>query len=455
MKPEKTIAYVSPQFLAKLPSDTPVLLALSGGADSSALLSLLVEDSKKNGYSLSVAHFHHGIRGDEADRDAKFCRESAKKYDIPFHLEKADIPSLARENGNSIEAEARERRYAFFEKIMRENNIPLLVTAHHAEDLNESILLHILRGSGIRGLVGMKPCRELSRGLYLARPILKAEKQDILDYCEQNGIEYVTDSTNADLGYTRNAIRAKLVPEMKELQKNLSSVFARLSESAAETDDFVEKCAAEYIEKECESSIPLNSFNSLHSALKSKVIANVFEKKFDKSLEYVHICSVIELCEKSVPHSSLSLPEAVTAKIENGSLVFEEKNEAPSKSNFNIPFFEGKIITEQGIIINIERNPADKRKISPFSVDIAAELVMSGAHFRPRREGDVIFCGKMNKKIKKLMSEKKLPLSLRNSLPLLVSDEEILWVPSVALCDRAKKTPTRNGFYRISIETEN
>ena len=455
MKPEKTISYVSPQSLAGLPTSTPVLLAFSGGADSSALLSLLVEDSQKNGYSLSVAHFHHGIRGDEADRDAEFCRSKAEEYGVPFYTEKADIPALAKASGKSLEAEARERRYAFFEKIMRENNIPLLVTAHHAEDLNESILLHILRGSGIKGLVGIKPCRELCAGLYLARPLLQAEKQDILDYCKQNGIDFVIDSTNSDVGYTRNAIRARLVPEMKELQQNLSSVFARLSESAAEADDFVEKCATEYIEKECEGGIPLNSFNPLHSALKSRVLAQTFEKKFCKTLERVHIGALAELCEKRVPHSSLSLPDETVAKIENGYLVFEAKNEAPEKSDFYIPFFEGKKITEQGIIINIERNPAEPCKNSPFSVDIAAELVKSGAHFRPKHEGDVIFCGKMNKKIKKLMSEHKLPLGLRSSLPLLVSDEGVLWVPSVALCDKVKKASKAEGFYRITIETEN
>ena len=121
--------YTSPYSLASMPKDTPVLLAFSGGADSSALLDILAEDSKKNGFSLSVAHFHHGIRGDEADRDAEFCKKTAEKYGVPFYFGYADVPSLAKTSGSSIEAEARAQRYSFFEKIMRNpNNYELRIT---------------------------------------------------------------------------------------------------------------------------------------------------------------------------------------------------------------------------------------------------------------------------------------------------------------------------------------
>ena len=142
MKTKNKILYVSPYILANLPKETPVLLAFSGGADSSALLSLLAEDSIKNGFSLSVAHFNHQIRGEEAERDARFCEGEAEKYNLPFYLGSADVPALAKDHKNSLENEAREQRYAFFEKVMRENGIQILVTAHHAEDNTETVLLH-------------------------------------------------------------------------------------------------------------------------------------------------------------------------------------------------------------------------------------------------------------------------------------------------------------------------
>ena len=185
MKSNNTISYQSPCDLALLPKKSPVLVAFSGGADSSALLHLLVNDAKINGFTVHAAHFHHGIRADEADRDAQFCQSVAQKYDIPFYLAKADVPALAKEHGNSVENEAREQRYAFFEQIMRENDIPVLVTAHHAEDNAESIMLHILRGSGITGLRGIQKCRPFANNLKLVRPLLECKKQDILDYCAQ------------------------------------------------------------------------------------------------------------------------------------------------------------------------------------------------------------------------------------------------------------------------------
>ena len=129
MKNNSCIFYKSPQALASLPQRTPVLVAFSGGADSSVLLHILKNDSVAHGYNLHAAHFHHGIRGEEADRDAKFCKDICEKLGIPFYLGYADIPLLAKENGNSIETEARERRYEFFQKTMRENNIPIFAAS--------------------------------------------------------------------------------------------------------------------------------------------------------------------------------------------------------------------------------------------------------------------------------------------------------------------------------------
>lgn len=458
MKNKNNIFYISPQALASCKMNTPVLLAFSGGADSSALLHILFEDAKNNGYELHAAHFNHGIRGDEAERDAEFCKRVCNSLNIPFYLGKADIPALANESGNSIEAEAREKRYAFFEKIMRENNIPILVTAHHAEDQIESILLHILRGSGIVGLRGMTDCRSLADGLFLVRPMLKTEKEDILSFCAENNIEFVTDSTNSDTGYSRNFIRAELTPKMKALQPKLSQVFERLSKSAAEADDFIEITAKKYISDKCENSIHLSSFNELHPTLKARVIALAFEKiSSGFSLENTHIKSVIELSSKAEPHSSISLPGKIAARIENGCLVFTEDKEKNDSEDFTVPFTVGKVELINGVSINVEKNPKQDPLDSDIFLDVNCDIIQDDAHFRSKREGDVIFSGKMNKKIKKLINEKKIPLNMRKKLPLLVSDNKILWVPTVATCDCVKKDKPRasSDFYRITINFEN
>lgn len=453
MNTKNGLSYLSPQALSSMPKDVPVLVAFSGGADSSALLHLIVNDSKMNGYSVHAAHFHHGIRGDEADRDAEFCRSVAEKYGIPFHIEQADIPALAKANGNSVEAEARERRYAFFDRVMRENGIPILVTAHHAEDQVESILLHVLRGSGISGLCGMKECRALSDGLYLVRPILNSEKSEILDYCHKNDIEFVIDSTNADTNYARNALRAEITPRLRELQPNISAVFARLAQSAAEADEFINAAALDFIEKECQGGIPTEKFNLLFAAPKSRVLSMLFERESGATLERVHIESLTQLCKKAVPHSSLSLPARTLAKIENGMLIFTQKKENECPKEFDVPFCEGKTLLSNGVLINVEKNPTEDPCENSVFLDVRCELLEKEAHFRSRKEGDVIFSGKMNKKVKKLLGEKKLSLDVRKRIPMLTSKDEILWIPTVAVCDGLKKDKIKSGesFFRITV----
>ena len=457
MKSAYKIPYVSPHSLASLPKSTPVLLALSGGADSSVLFDLLLKDAEATGYSLHAAHFNHNIRGDEAERDAEFCRSICKTAGVPFFLGSADVPELAKKHGNSIEQEAREQRYAFFEKIMRENGIPILVTAHHAEDQIETVLLHVLRGSGINGLSGIKEHRLFAEDLHIVRPILHTEKSAILSYCVENSIAFVTDSTNADTAYARNYIRSELTPKMRELQPNLSAVFARLSSSAAEADDFITAEAKKFIENECGEQIPLSKFNLLHPALKSKVLSLSFEGAFDATLERVHIDSIIELAHHGEPHSAISLPQKTVAKIENGNIIFTLDEDTEANFCFNVPFCEGETQACNGVTIRIEKNPTENKAESHPSIDVRCELVASDAHFRPRCEGDVIFAGKMNKKIKKLMSEKKISLKARNKLPLLVSNNEILWIPSVAVCDRIKADKIKSGtdFFRITVIIEN
>lgn len=458
MKNKNDIFYTSPHTLACVSQNAPVLVAFSGGADSSALLHLLKEEANNNGFKLLAAHFNHGIRGEEAERDAEFCKEICKKLDVPFYLGKADIPTLAKENGNSVESEARERRYAFFEKIMRENNIPILVTAHHAEDQIESIMLHVLRGSGIAGLRGMAQCRSFANDLYLARPLLRTEKEDILSFCEKNNIDFVTDSTNSDTNYARNFIRSELTPKMHKLQPNLSKVFERISESAYEVNDFIDKSANEFIKNECKRGILLSKFNELHPALKSRVLILAFEEYSNGfSLENTHIKSIIELCQKAEPHSSLSLPRTVAAKIENGNLIFAEDKVRYADDDFILSFTTGVLILSNGLTITVEKNPLQKPLNTDVFLDVKCDMINHSAHFRSKKEGDVIFSGKMNKKIKKLISEKKIPLNMRNKLPLLVCENEILWIPTVAVCDRVQKDKINEGesFYRITVNFEN
>lgn len=456
----KSISYVSPALLAGLPQDAPVLLAFSGGADSSALLHLLLKDSARSGFRLYAAHFNHNIRKDEALRDLEFCRTVAQGYGVPFFSGEADVPALARERGESLEAAAREERYAFFERIMSEHGIPILVTAHHAEDHAESVLIHLMRGSGVTGLRGISPSRDFG-GRALVRPLLEAKKADILEYCAQNSISFVTDSTNADTAYLRNAIRAAVLPELYALAPELDSSLARSRKNLTEADGFIDECADRLLQQaEHDGSLSLDVLKDAHPAPAKRAIAKAFARSSSAMLEGTHLDALLRLCYERVPHSALSLPDTTRAKIENGKLFFEKDIPEPTAKEYSIPFFTGERTSPCGTVkITVQTVPSEMAE-KILSQDAKKELniilnrgrINNACFFRSRRGSDTVRVNGMSKSLKKLMCEKKIDLGLRDRLPLLCCGDEILWAPLTAQSDTLKKDALGDGpLYHINI----
>ncbi|MBR4033277.1 MAG: tRNA lysidine(34) synthetase TilS [Clostridia bacterium] len=187
-------------FTLSLDRGRKYLLGFSGGADSVCLFHLL----RTQGYSFSVAHVNHGIRGAEADRDEDFCRTLADMYGIEFHVLRAKIPEIASASGESLEEAARKVRYSFFEDIMREKDIKVLLTAHNSDDNAETLLLSLARGCSPSGACGIAPVRQLNFG-EVHRPILSLSKKEIVEFCHENSYAFVTDSTNSDVSYPETA----------------------------------------------------------------------------------------------------------------------------------------------------------------------------------------------------------------------------------------------------------
>ena len=171
-----------PWRLAGCAPGTPVLTGLSGGADSVALTHLLARCAARDGFPLTALHVHHGIRGAEADRDAAFCAAFAKALGVELITVRVDVPALAEASGDGLETAARDARYRVFEAVMRERGIPLLATAHHADDNAETVLFRLCRGTGLRGLCGIPACRQLGDG-WVTRPLLPFTKEELLSYC--------------------------------------------------------------------------------------------------------------------------------------------------------------------------------------------------------------------------------------------------------------------------------
>ena len=222
---------------AGVPRTAQVTAALSGGADSTALLLCLHEMQEELGFSLRAVHVHHGIRGQEADRDAAFCEDLCKRYGIPFRLMRVDAPAYAAAEKLSLETAARKLRYAALYEAAPEGEI---ATAHHAGDNAETVLFHLIRGSGMRGLCGIPPRSPDGR---IIRPLLNAEKEIILAYLQEKNQPFLEDSTNAELLSSRNRIQHRIIPLLKQENPAAVQHVSRCAELLSEDEALLSQLA--------------------------------------------------------------------------------------------------------------------------------------------------------------------------------------------------------------------
>lgn len=419
------------KFTLSLDRGRKYLLGFSGGADSVCLFHLL----RTGGYSFSVAHVNHGIRGDEADRDEEFCRSLSKKYGVEFHLLRADVPALARESGESLEEAARRVRYSFFGQVMKENSIEVLLTAHNADDNAETLLLSLARGCSPSGACGIAPVRVLDFG-EVRRPILSLPKKDILEFCRQNSYDFVTDSTNADVSYPRNRIRTNILPELEALNPQLLSAIARFTEAQREDCLYLDSLAEQYAHE-----LDCSSLSSLPRPLASRALS-MAAYRAGASPEAKHIEALIGMANSS--SGSVTLPGSVIAFCEGGRIAFRkdtrERESTPYPEYESIPLSEGENILPNGKIIlicgELTNDSAQIYNLSTYAL-INLDKINGRIYARPRREGDRILIRGMHRSVKKLISEKAshIGLSERRSLPVLCCGEEIVWVPYLDVAD--------------------
>ena len=435
----------SPSTLSGLPSNASVLLALSGGADSRALLDMLAKCADVDGFSLTLAHVNHSIRGETALRDRAFCQRLADAYGLEIVFLDADVPALAKEHGRGLEEEAREVRYAFFARLMEERSIPLLATAHHADDLLETVLFRLSRGTGPAGLCGIAPSRRFANG-FLTRPLLRVTREEILDYCRVNKLEFVVDETNTDTAYARNRIRSEVVPILESLfptpQKRVLSLTEDLREDEALLTELCEECLDRArtpmglsVEVLCQAPTPICR----------RVLMRWVEAQTGSAPERVHLAALMRLIVGETPRARVALPNGVSAVAEMGYL--RALSSCETVGEICMPFCDG--VTDfptLGVSICVQKGDGNDAltKINNLSTVLHINLNKNSAiikkecFWRTYREGDVILQHGMHKKLRRLYREAGVPPRLRNRIPLLCDAEGILWAPfSNALRDGA------------------
>ena len=447
--------FTPPYILSGMEPNESILVGLSGGADSSALLFMLSLYSKTSGAKIYAAHLNHGIRGAEADRDENFCKEFAKALGIEFFSKKLDIPNIALKSGESVETAARKARYDFFDSIMENHKIKILATAHNADDNFETLLFNISRGTGLSGLCGIPTMRPCKNGLVI-RPILNMEKSEILNYCKANNIHFVTDSTNLVNDYTRNKIRNQIIPVLKEINSNATKNASKMTQSLKEDSLYLQKMTDNFIEKFCfENSIALDCLRSTPISITNRAIMRLYtDFSNGETLEVTHINAINILVEKGIPHSSVSLPLGIDAKIENEKLCFIKHQ---AKTDIDVEYEtilkNGKNeITATNVLIFLNTNQYSKNIYkNSILLRIPSDKINGALIARNRRPGDKIFINGMHKSLKKIMNEKKISLDLRSRIPIICDETGILAVPFIGVRDGATNRSNKNANEFVNI----
>ena len=320
-----------------------VLVGFSGGADSMLLLCFLLEYRRRHGKEFNIVAYHvnHGIRGSEALRDEEFSRSVAEQCKVEFFCSAVDIPSLASERGIGLEEMARNVRYAkFSELIASRNDISAIAVAHNASDNMETVIFNLLRGAGTRGLSGISPVRE-----NIIRPLIELPKVKIREALDSAGIEYVFDSTNDSLDYTRNYIRGVVTPTFTRLSKAPEYSITRAAQNLRQDSDFIDSTALEFIADR--SNFDSSELIQLHPALFARVISFIAEKH-GSSVERTHIDAVRKLLPKGnffydLPHGARFLCEQGKCRIIGTEAVKQDFTRSINKGVNSFPEFDSEL----------------------------------------------------------------------------------------------------------------
>ncbi len=435
-----------------LQNEDSVLVALSGGADSVALLHALNSLKENWGVTMFAAHFHHGIRGEEADRDKHFCKALCERYGIPFFCEKVDVPLIARESGESVELCGRRLRYRFLDRIARDIGGAKIATAHHSDDNAETVLWNLTRGTGLAGLAGI-PIR---RG-NIIRPLLRCTRAAIEAYCAENDLAYVTDSTNLSDDYTRNKLRHQVMPVLRELNPGVGESIGRMSAIMRETDEYLNHISEKELKAakvaygwSCERLLPCEPI------ILKYAVKNILENAA-APVDFQHTALIIEAMRTN---GAVDVGGGYTVSCAQGILrIVPQKTDT---DDFCMPILD--YMREHGTRIKV-------RDGQPF--EIAPPLAISGEKInnlllhdgipcdimrrdtliRHRRAGDTFTDHRrgVTKTVKKLLNELKIPRELRDTILVVADGSTVLWIEGIGTSAQAKADLTRDGeFYLIN-----
>ena len=423
-----------------LPDSGVIIAGVSGGADSMALLTVLLELAPVCGFEVNAAHFNHQLRGDESERDEKFVRDYCYEHNIPLHYGTEDTREYAAENQLGIEEAARELRYGFFKSLTHLNDSHRIATAHNLDDNAETVLLNLARGAGSRGLAGIPPTRN-----NIIRPLLCVSRAEIEDFLTKRNIPYVTDSTNLTDKYNRNKIRLHVTPVMK----NINSAYLRHVFEAGELlrrdDEYLTSLAEGLLEKH-KNHISASALATLPEVISSRVLFLLA----GSSLPPVHVRQVLDMCRNNAGSKRIETVCGVFVR-EYDWLKFFTYNELKlqyyNDISYPVLLTPGYTATCREVtaeeVCDIFQKKGDTIHKSFNYFLFKKEEICGRIVVRPRIEGDKInILGRnVTKSLKKLFIEKKIPKNIRGQIPVIADDNGPLAVAGICRDARALPTP--------------
>ncbi|WP_223069017.1 tRNA lysidine(34) synthetase TilS [Paenibacillus caui] len=444
-----------------------IVVAVSGGPDSVALLHILslISQDESAALRLVVAHVNHGFRPAESAEEAEFVRGLAKKYGCPFELAELDVPSYMKESGMGGQEAARELRYRFLHQVADKYGAASIALAHHGDDQAETVLLRLLRGSGLTGLGGMRIKRK-EKNVELIRPLLRMYKTDLIRACEEAGLSFVTDSSNLSNKYARNAIRLDVLPFLGQYNGQLVQSLNRLSLVAESEDDYMSKAAEEAVErltvrdKDGTISLKIAALAGLHVALQRRLIKLIltYLPINTEESDFAKIEAIRSGALQDRPTTwRIDLGGGSLCRREYGDLSFLSQSVEEAGFAYRVEAIPASVpVAGTGRVLSFRQLSAESvpPALKPLSRDEAlfdADELLCPLTVRSRLPGDTMRMMGLagSKKVKDIFIDAKIPPSLRGRIPI-VTDAlgRIVWIPGVRRSDLA---PIKGSTGRVIV----
>lgn len=440
-----------------------VVVGVSGGPDSICLLHILNELKESLGIELVVAHINHCLRGEEADKDEEYVREFCKKLKIQCFVKRENVYKISKDKGISCEMAGREVRYNFFSEIMNKVGANKVAVAHNANDQAETILMRMIRGTGLEGLVGIKPVRDN----IFVRPIIDITRDEIEDYCEDNKLYPRIDKTNLENIYTRNKIRLELIPYIKQnFNSDIIETLNRFSGTVKVDNEYLNKVSLKKYNEHCivkdNKVILKKEVFKEDEAILTRIIRKALRKakgslyNFDKN----HIYDIIDIQKKSTG-KVLMLPGNIRTLNSYVDIYIYEQSDEQFIRNREYKLNVNKVnsLEEIGMTITLEilNNSEDVNfDKSPLIKYFNYDRINKDIKLRYRKNGDkfIPMGMKGSKKIKDLFMDLKIPKEKRDAIPLIIFDEDISWIVGYRISDKFKINKDTKKILKIKIERE-